>query len=133
MSVFQVGEGFVVLLAALHSLPQAYYDAAAVDGAGPWHRFWRITLPLVVPWLVLLTLRDVIVSFQSTFTPALIMTGGDPYYATLFLPLLVYKEAFDNFRFGQGGALMLLLFLATAVLIAGLLLLFRRWVYSDEL
>ena len=42
------------------------------------------------------------------------MTGGDPYYATLFLPLLIYEEAFDRFRFGTGSALMLLMFLLTA-------------------
>ena len=42
------------------------------------------------------------------------MTGGDPYYATLFVPLLTYEEAFDRFRFGPGSALMLLVFLASA-------------------
>jgi multiple sugar transport system permease protein len=60
------------------------------------------------------------------------MTGGDPYYATLFLPLLIYEEAFDRFRFGQGSALMVLMFLATAGLLAALYALFRRrWLVGD--
>jgi multiple sugar transport system permease protein len=132
MSLFQIGEGFVLLLAGLHSLSRDYYASAAVDGASRWQMFRWITLPLVAPWLALLTIRDVILSFQTTFTPAYIMTGGDPYYATLFLPLLVFKEAFDNFRFGNGAALLTLLFLTTAVLIAALLVAWRGWMDTDE-
>jgi multiple sugar transport system permease protein len=126
MSLFQIGEGFVVLLAALRGLPREYFDAAAVDGAGRWAAFRYLTLPLLMPWLVLLTFRDVVLSFQYTFTPSLVMTGGGPYYATTFLPLLIYEEAFDRFRFGPGSALMLLLFLLSAVIIGGIYLLFRR-------
>jgi multiple sugar transport system permease protein len=126
MSLFQIGEGFVVLLAALRGLPREYFDAAAVDGAGRWAAFRYLTLPLLMPWLVLLTFRDVVLSFQYTFTPSLMMTGGGPYYATMFLPLLIYEEAFDRFRFGPGSALMLLLFLLSAVIIGGIYLLFRR-------
>ena len=126
MSLFQIGEGFVVLLAALRGLPREYFDAGAVDGAGRWAAFRYLTLPLLLPWLVLLTFRDVILSFQYTFTPSLVMTGGGPYYSTMFLPLLIYEEAFDRFRFGPGSALMLLLFLLSAVIIGGIYLLFRR-------
>ena len=132
MSLFQIGEGFVLLLAGLSSLSRDYYASAAVDGASRWQMFWAITLPLLAPWLALLTVRDVILSFQTTFTPAYIMTGGDPYYATLFLPLLVFKEAFDNFRFGHGAALMTMLFLTTAILIGALLLTYRGWMDADE-
>jgi multiple sugar transport system permease protein len=132
MALFQVGEGFVVLLAALRGLPSEYFDAAAVDGAGRWAAFRRLTLPLLVPWLVLLTARDITLSFQYTFTPAHVMTGGDPYYATMFLPLLIYEEAFDRFRFGMGSALMLLLFLASAAVILGLYLVFRARGYTAD-
>jgi multiple sugar transport system permease protein len=126
MSLFQIGEGFVVLLAALRGLPREYFDAGEVDGAGRWASFRYLTLPLLLPWLVLLTFRDVILSFQYTFTPSLVMTGGGPYYSTMFLPLLIYEEAFDRFRFGPGSALMLLLFVLSAAIIGGIYLLFRR-------
>ena len=78
-----------------------------------------------MPWLVLLTFRDVIVAFQYTFTPSLVMTGGGPYYSTFFLPFQLYEEAFDRFRFGTGSALMLITFLLSGALIVGLYLIFR--------
>jgi multiple sugar transport system permease protein len=125
MSLFQIGEGFVVLLAALRGIPRDYYDAGAMDGAGRLTGFRYLTLPLLLPWLILLTFRDIVVAFQYTFTPSLVMTGGGPYYATFFLPLQAYEEAFDRFRFGTGSALMLVTFLLSAALIAGLYLIFR--------
>lgn len=131
MSAFQIGEGLVVLLAGLKDIPAEYYDAATVEG-GTWHHvFGVVTLPMLLPWLMLLTFRDIILSFQNTFTPALVMTGGDPYYATLFMPLLVYEEAFDHFRFGSGSAMMLVMFLLTAILLLVLYLLFRGKWYAD--
>jgi multiple sugar transport system permease protein len=132
MSAFQLGEGMVVLLAGLKDVPRDYYDAGAVDGGSRLQLFRYVTLPLLAPWLILLTFRDVILSFQSTFVPAFVMTGGDPYYSTLFLPLLIYEEAFDRFRFGAGSALMLLMFLVTGALIVALYLVFRLRGYHAE-
>lgn len=132
MALFQIGEGLVLLLAGLNSLPRDYYASAAVDGASRWQMFWLITLPLLAPWLALLTLRDILLSLQTTFTPAYIMTGGDPYYATLFLPLLVFKEAFDSFRFGHGAALMTMLFVISALLIGALLFVYRGWLDTHD-
>lgn len=131
MSLFQIGEGFLVILAGLHDIPQDYYDAAAIDGCNRWQMFWKITLPLVAPWLLLLTTRDIALSAQSTFTPALLMTRGEPYYATLFLPLLIYEEAFDRFRFGQGSAIMLLLFVSVAGLLIPAYAILQKRIYDD--
>lgn len=132
MACFQIGEGFVVLLAGLQEVPRDYFDAAAIDGAGRWQVFWQITLPLIAPWLLLLTMRDIIVSVQSTFAPAFIMTGGGPYYATLFVPLLMYELAFDRFRFGMGAALMLLVFLGVGLLLWLLHACAGGWGYAEE-
>lgn len=120
MSLFQIGEGFVMLLAGLRGIPAEYYEAARVAGGTRWQAFTTITAPLLAPWLLLLTFRDVIQSLQYTFTHAFLMTGGEPYYSTLFMPLLVYEEAFDRFRFGVGAAVMLLMFLCTALAIGAL-------------
>lgn len=132
MALFQIGEGFVILLAGLQEIPRDYYQAATIDGAGRWQSFRFVTLPLVAPWLLLLTIRDIIASSQSTFAPALLMTGGGPYYATLFVPLLMYETAFDRFRFGQGAAMMLLVLLAVAGLILLLYALVGGWGYRDD-
>jgi multiple sugar transport system permease protein len=132
MSLFQIGEGFVVLLAGLHTIPADLYDAARVDGAGRLQLFRDITLPFLSPWLILLTFRDVILSFIYPFVPAFLMTGGDPYYSTLFLPLLSFREAFGALRFGMGAAITLVTFATSLLLVAALLRLIRRWSWIDE-
>jgi multiple sugar transport system permease protein len=132
MSLFQVGEGFVVLLVGLRSVPPELYAAATVDGAGRWQMLRFITLPLLLPWLLLLTYRDLIWSFQYTFVPAVLMTQGDPYHATLFLPYLIYEEVFENLRYGMGGAIMVVMFLLSGLLVALLALAVRRGRHAVE-
>ncbi|GAB4111110.1 MAG: sugar ABC transporter permease [Roseiflexaceae bacterium] len=132
MAIFQIGEGFVVLLAGLQEIPRSYHDAAALDGAGRWARFRHITLPLVAPWLLLITIRDIIANAQTTFAPALIMTGGGPYYATLFVPLLLYQTAFDRLRFGMGAAMTALLIIGVALLIGLAYVCLGGWGYEDD-
>lgn len=133
MATFQLGEGFVVFLTGLQDIPDELYAAAALDGAGAWRIFRAITLPLLAPWLLLNTLRDIILSAQGTFTPAFIMTGGEPYYATLFLPLHIYNVAFGTLRFGQATAMMLLLLLGVALLLLLVYFLLGGWGYDDDL
>jgi multiple sugar transport system permease protein len=121
MATWQLGESFVVLLAALKGISVRWYEAAAIDGASRWQAFWYITWPLLSPWLGLLVLRDVVLSFQNTFTANWLMTGGDPYYATLFLPLHIYSEAFDHLRLNLGAALTVIVVALTALIIVLLL------------
>ena len=130
-ALFQIGEGFVVLIAGLRHIPEEYYDAAAIDGAGRLATYRHVTLPLIMPWLLLIIIRDMIASAQNTFTPALIMTGGGPYYATLFLPLLTYQTAFDRFRFGEGAAMTATLFAGVGVLIVLVWRMLGGWGYDD--
>jgi multiple sugar transport system permease protein len=132
MSLFQIGEGFVLLLTALRHIPQEYYDAGSIDGAGRWQLFRFVTLPLLAPWMLLLTVRDIVLTAQNTFTAAYLMTGGGPYYATLFMPLLVYEEAFDRFRFGDAAAMMIVLFVSVAVLLYLVFITIRGWGYEDS-
>ncbi|MEM7116041.1 MAG: sugar ABC transporter permease [Chloroflexota bacterium] len=118
---FQLGEGFVLLLAGLQTIPRSFYESATVDGATSWQSFWRITLPLLTPWLLLLTFRDLVVSLQNTFTPSFVLTYGGPYYATTFTPLLVYELAFDFFDLGLAAALLLLTYLLLVLLVVGMM------------
>ncbi|GAB4578245.1 MAG: sugar ABC transporter permease [Anaerolineales bacterium] len=117
---FQIGEGFVILFAGLQQIPRSLYEAARVDGANSWQAFWRITLPLILPWLLLLTFRDILVSLQNTFTPSFVMTYGGPYYATIFAPLLIYELSFDFFDFGMASAFLLLMYLAFLIIVLGI-------------
>lgn len=131
MAVFGLGEGFLVLLAARKGVPLELYEAGALDGGGTWALFRAITLPMLLPWLLLLTVRDVILGFQWSFVPATVMTGGDPFYSTLFLPQLIHEEAFDRFRYGTGSALMLLVALMTGALLVGLWAVLRARGWRD--
>jgi multiple sugar transport system permease protein len=121
MALFTIGEGMIVLLVGLKTIPKVYYEVARVDGAGAWQLFWRITLPLLTPWLLVLTFRDIVVSLQNTFTPSFVMTYGGPYYATTFIPLLLFELAFDLFDFGAAAAMMVVMYILTALLVIGII------------
>ena len=119
MSLLQVGEGFVVLIAARQMVPAEVYEAAAVDGANLWQAFRRITLPLIMPWVFLLLCRDLVVSVQNTFTPSFVLAYGGPYFATTFLPLLVYEISFDFMDWGLSSAVLIVVYAWVLLLIWG--------------
>ncbi len=119
MALLQVGEGFVVLLVARQMVPAVVYEAAEVDGASRWQGFWHITLPLIMPWILLLLCRDLIVSVQNTFTPSFVLAYGGPYYATTFLPLLIYELSFDFLDWGLASAVLVVVYAWILLLIWG--------------
>jgi multiple sugar transport system permease protein len=128
MSLFTIGEGFLVALATRQSLPSELYELAELEAAKPWYVFGRVTLPLMAPTLLLLLFRDTIFSFQANFVPALIVTeGGPPPYATTYLPLFVYQNAFEYLRYGYAAAATLTMFLVTAAIVWVQYLIVRRW------
>ena len=127
MAGWQVGEGLVIMLAALRDIPHDLHDAALVDGAGFWARLRLVILPLIAPTFLLLLFRDTIVSLQDNFAPALLVTKGGPHYATLFLPLKIYYDSFQNFRFGYGAAMIWVLYGITALIVFVQYLTTRRW------
>ncbi len=128
MSLFQIGEGFVVALATRQGLPRELYELAAIEDARPWYVFGRVTLPLMAPTLLLLMFRDTIFSFQANFVPALIVTdGGPPPYATTYLPLFVYQNAFEYLRYGYAAAATLVMFGVTALIVYAQWRIVKRW------
>jgi multiple sugar transport system permease protein len=128
MSLFLIGEGFLVALATRQSLPRELYEIAELESAKPWYVFARVTLPLMAPTLLLLLFRDTIFSFQATFVPALIVTeGGPPPYATTYLPLFVYQNAFEYLRYGYAAAATLAMFAVTAAIVYVQYRIVRRW------
>jgi len=108
LSVFGLGEGFLVTLAARRELPDELYELARVEGARGFARFRRVTLPLLAPVLLLLAARDVLVSMTNALVPTLLLTRGGPLDATKTLPLLVYERGFREGDLGEGAALAVL-------------------------
>ena len=118
MSLFTVGEAFVVLLVARQAVSADLYELASLEDAPGWDVFRRITLPVLAPVLVLLFLRDLLLSFTFTFVPALVVTeGGPPDYATTYLPLFVYREAFEYLRYGYAAAATLVMLALTVPIV----------------
>lgn len=132
MSSFRIGEGMLLLIAALQGMPAAYFQAAALDGGTRWQIFRYITLPLLIPWLLLLLMRDILLSAQSSFTPIYMMTEGGPGYATMLLPYLIYDEAFSHFRIGHAASMMVVMFVGIGLLLWVVYKVAGGWGYSDE-
>jgi multiple sugar transport system permease protein len=128
MSLWGLGRSMVIYLASLKGIPRHLYEAAAIDGAGAWQSFWRITLPMLTPTIFFNLVLSVISTFQ-TFTSAFVATDGGPLDATLFYVLYIFRQAFQFFNMGYASALAWVLFL---VILALTLLIVRssgRWVY----
>jgi multiple sugar transport system permease protein len=127
MSLFQVAEAVIVLIALRNEIPDELYEISALEGASRAYTFRTLTLPLLGPALILLAARDVAFSLQATFVPALVLTGGGPNYATTFLPVYTYQNAFEFLRFGYAAAMSLVMFAVTAAMAGLQLLAVRRW------
>jgi multiple sugar transport system permease protein len=128
MSLFTIGETFVILLAARRSLPADVYELAALEDATAWDVLRRVTLPLIAPVLGLLLIRDAIQSLQFSFVPALVVTdGGPPPYATTYVPLFAYRTAFEYLRYGYAAAATLIMLVLTVGAVAVQWRLVRRY------
>jgi multiple sugar transport system permease protein len=109
-------------------IPEELYELSAIEGSGPVNVFRRVTLPLMAPTLLLLLFRDTAYSFQASFVPALIVTeGGPPPFATTYVPLFVYRNAFEYLRYGYAAAATLVMFLVTAAIVYAQYRIVRRW------
>jgi sn-glycerol 3-phosphate transport system permease protein len=113
------GVGFtaILLTAGLQNIPEEVLEAASVDGAGPWTRFWRVVLPLLSPTLFLVGLL-VLLKSLTAFGQIHLLTRGGPMESSTVWIYRVYQDAFFNFRFAYAASEGLLLFLLLVVLAA---------------
>jgi multiple sugar transport system permease protein len=128
MSLWGVGSGMVIYLAGLQGVPSELYEAAEVDGASPWRRFWHITLPMISPVILFQLVMGVIGALQ-TFTQGYVMTEGGPNDATLFYLLYLWRNAFQRLQMGYASALAWAIFLYILVLTLLVLRSSALWVY----
>jgi ABC-type sugar transport system permease subunit len=117
----RLGFAMVIFVAGLESIPDDYYDAAAIDGAGRWQRFRHITFPLLNPQLVLVIILEMITSLRTFDLPYIAAQGG-PAHASRTVVLHIYDSAFQYLRMSTAAAAALVLF----VLILALTLIQRR-------
>ncbi|GAA3093007.1 hypothetical protein GCM10020001_005560 [Nonomuraea salmonea] len=105
-----MGYYMVLYLAGLQTIPREYYEAATVDGAGAWQRFWSVTLPCLRPTTFFVLVMLTIQSFK-VLDLIVVMTDGGPGRSTLVLAQLVYREGIREGQFGYSSAIALVLFL----------------------
>ncbi|MEV4545210.1 carbohydrate ABC transporter permease [Micromonospora echinaurantiaca] len=109
------GFDMLIILARMHDVPKETEEAAVVDGAGPWQRFWRVTLPQLRPALFFVAVLDTINSFQ-VFDSVYVLTGGGPGRGSYSLVYMLYDQGFTYFDLGYASAVGVALFVLTLVI-----------------
>lgn len=132
MSLWGVGGSMVVFLAGLQGIPEHLYEAAELDGAGEWNKFWNVTVPMISPVIFFNMIVTIIFAFQI-FDQVYIMTNGrgGPANATLVYVLYLYRQGFEYFKMGYASALALILFLIILGITVFQFGAARRWVYYE--
>ncbi|MFL6072500.1 MAG: carbohydrate ABC transporter permease [Mycobacteriales bacterium] len=130
LAVWQFGAPMVIFLAGLKQIPADLYEAAAIDGAGPWRRFRSVTLPMLSPVILFNLVLETIHAFQ-VFTSAFVVSNGrgGPSDATLFYTLYLFQRGFVDYRMGYAAAMAWLMLAALALLTALIFRTARLWVF----
>ena len=132
LAVWEFGSPMLIFLAGLRQIPTEFYEAAALDGAGPWQRFLKVTIPLLTPLIFFNLVLQMIFGF-TVFTSAFIISGGTgaPLDSVLLYSLYLYQAGFKDFQMGYAAAMAWALLLVIACFTA---LIFRSssyWVYYE--
>lgn len=130
-----VGGTMIIFLAALQAVPTELYEAARVDGAGPWSVFFRITLPMISPIVLLQVILQTTAALQ-TFNQPKILTNGGPGFSTKVLMLSIYENGFPTLgripQLGYASAQVWVLFIIIIAVIALTAKFSSLWTYSDS-
>jgi multiple sugar transport system permease protein len=128
VAIWSTGNAVVIFMAGLQDVPRSLYEAATVDGANVWQKFWNVTVPLCTPVILFNLLIGFINAFNE-FTSAWLITNGGPANSTQFYSLYLYRQAFQFLRMGKASALAWVLFIIIAIYSALLFKSAARWVY----
>ncbi len=112
----QISYNFLFFLAGLQSIPKSLIEAASIDGAGPWRRFWNIQLPLLSPTTFFLLVINIVYAFFDTFGIIDAATAGGPGQSTSILVYKVYQDGFKSLDLGSSAAQSVILMLIVVVL-----------------
>ena len=132
LSIWQgFGYNMLVFSAALDAVPTSLVEAAAIDGAGAFARFFRIVLPLMTPAIFFAVVLTLISSFQ-VFTQAYVLTGGGPGNATTTMVVYLYEQGFQFYKLGVASAIAWILFLIILLITVFQFIGQKRWVHYDQ-
>lgn len=131
LRVWQFGSAMVIFLAALKGVPKDLYEAAAIDGAGKWKQFFKVTVPIITPVIFYNLVTQLCQAFQE-FNGPYIITQGGPRNSTMLVSLLIYRNAFDAHEMGMGSALAWLMFVIIMTFTVIAFISQKYWVYYDD-
>ncbi len=129
IGLWAVGQPMILFLAALQGVPDVFYEAAEVDGASATRKFFRITLPMISPTILLNVIIIMINQFQM-LAPLIVITSGGPAKATYLYSYVEYDNAFRFMKMGYASSLSWLMFVIMLVVTLLLFRSSRRWVFS---
>lgn len=110
------GYNMILYLAALQGVPRTLYEAAEIDGANSWSKFWAVTWPMISPTTFFILVMSIIGGFQGGFMTANVMTGGGPAGSTTTLEFYLYQTAFQKFNMGYASAIAWFVFVIVLIL-----------------
>lgn len=128
VAVWLSGNLIVIFLAGLQNVPRSYHEAAEIDGANGWHRFWKITIPCMTPIIFYNLLMSLVTNLQVV-TPALALTSGGPGNSTTFISYLLYRYAFINNRLGYACAIAAVFFVLISIFTGLLFATSKSWIF----
>ena len=126
------GAGMLIFLAGLQGVPTQLYEAADIDGAGRWRKFWNVTIPMLTPTIYFNFIMGLIGAFQ-VFMQAYVMTAGKggENNSLLFFVLYLYQKAFVQYQMGYASALAWILFVLTLLMTLAVIKSSAFWVYYE--
>jgi len=124
-----VGYNMVIFIAGLQSIPDSFHEAAIIDGAGAVRRFFTISIPLVAPTTIFVVMYTTILALK-VFDQVFVLTAGGPAGATTVVVLQIYRQAFENYRFGYAASMAFVLFVIIITITVIQYRLSRRWEVS---
>lgn len=126
-----LGANMVLYLAGLQSVSSTYYEAAEIDGAGAWHKFMKITVPLLSPIHFFILVMGIIGAFQTFSQIYVLATDGGPEYSGATIVFYIFQHAFKYFNMGYASAAAWLLGMMIFIITLLQFKLSKRWVYQD--
>jgi len=130
VAVWACGNLIVIFLAGLQNVPRTYMEAAEVDGANFWQRFWGITIPCMTPIIFFNMLMSLVVNLQIV-VPALAVTRGGPGRASMFMTYLMYIMGPRDGNYSLASAIAFVFFIIAAILAAILFLTSKSWIFYE--
>ena len=131
MSVWQFGSSMIIFAAGLKEIPTSYYEAAEIDGANGFQRFFKITLPCLSPIILYNLVMQTISAFMA-FTQAFIITQGGPNNSTMMYALYVYKQAFSYNNMGYACAMSWFMLVVMSIITLIIFKSSKMWVFSES-